>query len=106
MSQELRYDFDYMNQMKDFERDSQAFRVPILSNFVNPNRKKGSKSSKSGASRWGLMGSGDLNAIFCSGRGKGIVEPTGGWLWKPFKGTLGVSQYAINSCRIHLHVAP
>eukprot|EP00434_Breviolum_minutum_P040153 symbB.v1.2.035675.t1/scaffold4865.1/size33724/3 len=45
-----KYDFDYMNQMKDFERDSQAFRVPILSNFVNPNRKKGSKSSKSGLS--------------------------------------------------------
>jgi len=56
MSQELRYDFDYMNQMKDFERDSQAFRVPILSNFVNPNRKKGSKSSKSGASRWAWWG--------------------------------------------------
>jgi len=44
-----KYDFDYMNQMKDFERDSQAYRVPILSNFVNPNRKKG-KSSKSGLS--------------------------------------------------------
>lgn len=68
MSQQLRYDFDYMNQMKDFERDSQAYRVPILSNFVNPNRKKG-KSSKSGA----MIGSGGLNAIFFGRREKGIV---------------------------------
>lgn len=41
-----RYDFDYMSQLKEFERDSQAYRVPVLSSLVMSMQTK--KKSKEG----------------------------------------------------------
>ena len=78
-----------MNQMKEFEGGSQAFRVPILSNFVNPNRKKG-KSFKSGA-MMGLKGQW-LNAFFGGEEGHCGTYSKSGWLWKRLRGLPGASQ--------------
>lgn len=41
-----KYDFDYMSQLKEFERDSQAYRVPVLSSLVMSMQTK--KKSKEG----------------------------------------------------------